>query len=417
MGFIPSAPPTSAHKVCVKSDANGNGATIEVAEGSQELNWVGQHIDTKTNPWGWTKSGDGTLIIKGTPPADEGRQSTYTINVDGGTLHFDASANKGVSGTVAVLVNEGTLSVKGDKEFDVTLNGTTLKLDASAFSGNVAVKGNSTIETTGKDGSALLADISNGENDYANLTLNANDTMYVYSDITHNGDLNITGDKKVELGGVWKGAASVANNGNVVIDADVELLSETTITNEGNIYINSGNLTVTNGSVSNGGAIVVGNPTATEESTASSATLKVGANGEVTSAIAVTSGSTLDLSALATFDASDLILDSGSVVVLGEGTTINVTGSLTLASGVIFDVACSYEEFTPETLFSFSNGAAFDPELDGLVVTIRTNDGLTNETATLRLAEDGSVTLVPEPTTATLSLLALAGLAARRRRK
>jgi hypothetical protein len=43
-------------------------------------------------------------------------------------------------------------------------------------------------------------------------------------------------------------------------------------------------------------------------------------------------------------------------------------------------------------------------------------DGNTNVVLTATLTNNGSVT-IPEPTTATLSLLALAGLAARRRRK
>ncbi len=56
--------------------------------------------------------------------------------------------------------------------------------------------------------------------------------------------------------------------------------------------------------------------------------------------------------------------------------------------------------------------------LENLTVVVSDNAG-NNETMTLSVGKDGSISAVtvPEPTTATLSLLALAGLAVRRRRR
>lgn len=65
----------------------------------------------------------------------------------------------------------------------------------------------------------------------------------------------------------------------------------------------------------------------------------------------------------------------------------------------------------------FTNIGEGSENLDNLTVIVSDYDG-SNEVTVQASLKDGKLTaVVPEPTTATLSLLALAALAARRRRK
>ena len=146
-------------------------------------------------------------------------------------------------------------------------------------------------------------------------------------------------------------------------------------------------------------------------------TVKNGAELKITFDTESTPATTFSLSeaaqastAVAILD-TDLILESGAVLTL-EGSNIDLNGHvLTILDGAIIntDDLTAIDENGVLTVFSnFSSYSQPD------VVTVTINGQRTE------LTYDGTsikTTIVPEPTTATLSLLALAGLAARRRRR
>ncbi len=137
---------------------------------------------------------------------------------------------------------------------------------------------------------------------------------------------------------------------------------------------------------------------------------------------------TLDLTDVTTLS-TDLNLGDNTTLILGDH-PVTLTGALTMGQNITIDLSawCKNDEsvpgdktvFTPYMdIFTYGNDTplTFDNSLNGLRVSIIV-DGYATDYGKLVVANDGkSLQLVPEPATATLSLLALAGLAARRRRK
>ncbi len=104
-----------------------------------------------------------------------------------------------------------------------------------------------------------------------------------------------------------------------------------------------------------------------------------------------------------------LIVNNGSLI-FTEGSTLDMMGSaITLSdtSSIVYRVDGSVSENDPIEVSNFILNAKSDTDW---MVTVLGSDGSSYTTTMSQL-------VVPEPTTATLSLLALAGLAARRRRK
>ena len=113
----------------------------------------------------------------------------------------------------------------------------------------------------------------------------------------------------------------------------------------------------------------------------------------------------------------------GGTVTFTEGATITLANgaSMTISDAVVITVNMSDEDYTAllgGDAYELFKGDYTQDVLDNAKVTFVSASG---DLATARVDQTaGSVTikqLVPEPTTATLSLLALAALAARRRRK
>ena len=213
-----------------------------------------------------------------------------------------------------------------------------------------------------------------------NTEVNSGGTLHVYQNATIEGDI-------------------ILNGGFVIIeptfDQNASLsLQEAAIVSD--ITVNSGELNIlgdcqTGNITLNGGDIYFG-----EDVTAAADSMAL--NDKVTT---VTTGA-LTLNSGTIYIADNYIIDLGeSDLVLSENVNI------------VLSVA-SLENLEGITLFETTGNTT---GLEDLTVTCVDKDGETKEMAVAY--NNGAVvtTTIPEPTTATLSLLALAGLAARRRRK
>lgn len=115
----------------------------------------------------------------------------------------------------------------------------------------------------------------------------------------------------------------------------------------------------------------------------------------------------------------DLVLDGDAMLIFGSSDyTIDLGNHQFFFDGGSIALTLSDNDISEVVLFT-SSAAGVD--YSGMSVTLLDEKGNYTGTATLSYNDDGSITLnaaaVPEPTTATLSLLALAALATRRRRK
>ncbi len=128
--------------------------------------------------------------------------------------------------------------------------------------------------------------------------------------------------------------------------------------------------------------------------------------------------------------------DANAGLVLSDNVTLTLSGeqpleigSLTVGESVSFVVELSDEVFenldnTAINLFSIVGEEENDIDLTGVKFTFTNAGGTEAKSGTITAGSGGSITVtniytvaIPEPTTATLSLLALAGMAMRRRRK
>ncbi len=388
-----------------------------------------------------------TLALAGNGGLNISEQAALTITTQqgGGTLTKDGAGSliiTGNSAASALVINGGELVVNGATMAATTVSGDgTLKLagDTNTFSNGVTLAGK--VDFNGK---AITGDLTLADTVTVTGVVSAsNIAVGTYS--------NTTG--MVTAGDITVGTA---------LNSSAELTA-TKITGAGNVNITGGKVTL-NGSTDAfacTGSLAISDA----ELVATNAKIEVGAsatlqlsNGAAVTAdeINIVAGATLSLDDMAiTTDAGDAMVAAYRVsslnvinadLTFSAGSTLVTDGigiSMTEGSVLTFNATSEGEKinlvFTLGTEYGeeglvqlFSNVDIVKFLMDGKEVdastTLLASDFFTgdciNENTTLHYDSNtnmvylqGVSKVVPEPTTATLSLLALAALAMRRRRK
>lgn len=256
----------------------------------------------------------------------------------------------------------------------------------------------------------------------------------------YDGDLRMQGDSDLELAGnlILTGDATIVGDGNAVISGEIQGEGKDLHINVGASGVNktmtiSGggevkDLTVGNAtqriglkftgedfsmhSLTTSGAVIIDGVTLTIEAL----TLNAGNTIDVTENGGTLATSAMTVNGDATINA-DLVTAANSTLTF-EGGAVTLNGELTLGSGTTVSLGSAYLETLQSDgqvlLFTGVTNLIDSSILESIVVT---GDFMPGHLLSVD-AGDGTYNIyaTPEPATATLSLLALAGLAARRRR-
>ncbi len=370
------------------------------------------------------------LTVEGSVVRGTSSEATNYDLIKTGAGKLTLTLNASVASNVDVIVDGGTLRQEGNKDISYVLRGGTLELTdnriGSVGNTNKGTPNNSTgsitleAESDGTTSENTIRSDNKAGAVFVNITgegnLTIENNLNVYSSMDFTGKLTLaSGHTNIGYQN-YAVSATIANNGDIVIAEGATATVDAQANNDATVIANTGKLTVNGslkvakGTVSSGGGISVDGE---------NATLQLGAAATINSSVTVTNGGTIDLTNVTTLKSSGLDLAAGTIVKLGQN-PVELTGTLAIAEGALIDLSAwcskaSFEAFMP--IFTLSGDGQFSPTLDGVKVTIKLSDA-PSAGGWLELSDDGrTVMLVPEPTTATLSLLALAALAARRRRK
>ena len=385
----------------------------------------------------------------------QGKGQTYNDPMAGGAaLHgisgttFDISGNKEVTFTGNVSSNASgkaiggaiystaagsVVNISGNDNVTFSGNGLVAAGASHAYGGAIYSKGGVSLHDNksvvfeknyekGGDSyrlrSIYAADTSTYRPVTVNLSLSAADggTFTIRDSITVSGDLSLNADYegKSQTGTFIFTGKTTESDLNEIIAANTAegetartaTAAEITLSRTSDI---TGSITLHNGTLSlQDNAIVK----ATELVVAEGAVLEGMLSSDMVMALGLDDADEALLTA-ATLDA-DLVLEDGAIVNLNGG-NIDLNGNaLTMGSNVQVTYTGTVAEGEEVVLFknvgnAAGDGTEFELTLNGKSTIATVNDG--------NVVVDYTAPAVPEPTTATLSLLALAGLAARRRRK
>ncbi len=255
-----------------------------------------------------------------------------------------------------------------------------------------------------------IGQTSFSESNYSGVAIRFGNNDSVKTYVT--GNIYLVEDASIKSGG--KMAIEISGSVTDVVDG-VNTGSTLTVTGQGFTF--SGDVKLTgltlNSSVAFTGSVNVGTLTLASDVTMTTS------EDITTSAVVTTGAATLssDLSLVGTAEAPLTLTLGGTLDMAAHDLELgNVTLGGSLLQSLLDGSATSITLFT--NVGTFNGETAFDAAVPGH--TVFTNAAMQPGVGAYELAYAGgniTLTLVPEPTTATLSLLALAGLAARRRRK
>jgi len=280
------------------------------------------------------------------------------------TVKTDATLNVG-TGTLDSLVGGGNFNASGD----IVINSTSSS--TSSFTGNIVAEG--TVTLTGTDNTANSISASNIQAEGKNITVNA---VTVTGTITASA-VTITGNDATRITSTVANLDTTTLTLGATVNLDVtSVLTVTTINIIGGSVVTSANNTAVSGST----ALITAGSIAGGANSTLTLTLTAQAIGEMVFVDNVFTLIDLDIAYEGSF-----LLDLDQLVEALANGTDNVID----ADGIVFNVGNT--EYTISSVINTDDGS------QKIIIT----EGET----------------IPEPSTATLSLLALAGLLARRRRK
>ncbi len=393
------------------SNHAGNGLDVDIANGSTIM---GASATTRVSTALGFSNAEGDIYTFASAPASNGdatantislRQtmtaSNATVKVSSGTLEFGGANN--TIGT-AELSAGTTLKTDTSASSNMTITTATLAAGAAISSNNMSV-GGVTIAGKGGTDATIVAQTGGGSVsaatfDKVNLS-NATITGSLVARSVENIISNGSSYENVSFTNVNLTAKDTLTSLTNVTLTNVNLLTVDTghFNLEGNVSIIDSTLDVTAVTLASGANITYSNTTLTGGITATKTnnlTFNTLEGGEAKN---VQAWSIHGVSSLFTDASGKLILD------LGE-----LSGYTTLGTG---DGEQQFAAFILVGVASLG-----DMEYDDITLQYSANGTDYTQGALGRTTEGGAVVLyIPEPSTATLSLLALAALAARRRRK
>ncbi|MCI7698271.1 MAG: hypothetical protein MSQ05_02635 [Akkermansia sp.] len=304
------------------------------------------------------------------------------------------------SDTLSGMKIDGTLRVGQD---DRTFSDETQKLEGTFKKANVTVSGAATV-------TALKVDTE------STLELAGQDTNSSITTLTGSGALKASGDTKVTNASGFSGSLESGAGATLNIEGGFGVKKLAALKSDGGaIWAKTGDASVTSVSISEvvlAGGMVGVYSAQNVEATVQTGSLTVSGSSMLYADLELTQGGTLTLNSSLTM---------GSTLTLNSGITLSgslLTGwadhsqALTLFTGVD-----SLTLVSGATATTAEVGKTYDAS------SVFANEGMGNYKLQM-VGTDGDYTVqmvqnapTPEPTTATLSLLALMGLAARRRRK
>lgn len=432
----------------VRLDENGTG-TLKIKEGGV-LNVTGTSNDHSTNAslilnhWGHT----GTMVLDGGTLNATGAEmhlswdGTGIFQANAGTanlLGISAWSHSGIKGTFELgTATEGSAKVIiGANGLSDFANGSTLKLGNGTLGASddwtlryntdltqtkaqfiATTETGTIIDTTkvGTEGEGATITFKNGTTGVGNMTVQGTGSLVLEGASDRTGTTTInSGTLQVKEGTALGTGSVVLNDGSLQVDTDATIATLTQ--NGGTIVVAEGStLTVTTLSIAETATLAVQGAiefTAPQNITHDSITLD-GTTitlGEDHSGVLTTSALTVNSDS--TVNANLVIADGGSIT-FTEGTvtlgcTIDFGTGTTIALGEAY-----HDQLKTNGMALIFTGV---DDVHGLENVVVTGDFVPGSLVKVQQL-DGSYNIyaTPEPATATLSLLALAGLMARRRR-
>lgn len=377
---------------------NQSGGTMNIStDGSRYHSW---HILSDYGDSTITQSGDAVLNIGGIKAYNSKYDTVLDLLLEKG-VSYDPNSGELSSDGRTVEINpsisisqtgSGSISIVKGIDFTNQKSG-----EASTEISEIKQSGSGSINLSGTY-SGVTFDVEQSGSGTINMNSSMSLNEVKLSDENGTGgELNIAAGAVVTVSSITIDGGSIVNNGTIngVVSMAMRSAGETINITDGEL-VNSGTI---NASINMTGGTLVAE--ADSEIAGISAT---GGDILVEGDFTMTGDMVLDGDAKLIFADADFTIDLGEYDVEFTG---NSSIALTLGDADISEVV----------LFS----GAKEDTYSGYKVALLDEEGNSTGTAVLEYNEDGTVTLgaaaVPEPTTATLSLLALAALAARRRRK